>query len=527
MKRNGMCPICFLKKLFKKHSSPSELVLDKPYSNGAAQTPPMGWSSWNTFKNHIDENLVLETARAMQEKGLVAAGYNHINLDDCWHSSLRDADGNLQADLTSFPHGIPSLVTECNKLGLKVGIYSSNGTLTCEDLPASLGNEERDALTIARWGIEFFKYDFCHNELISRYAPLVESVTTTPSGEFGGVNISCAQALLYGSAKLMPDEHTPSGYHVSGLDDGGGKMEFNNIFAEADGDYVLTINVRKKGEYKKFLMAVVNGSDKYFFDFPPQKFWNYTAKFQQVVRLKKGINTLALSNPVHTNADSAMLQYYIMGQALAKASATVAQENATAEKPIIFSICEWGKNKPYLWGKFAGNMWRTTGDIMAWWPRVMNIYESTVGLWKYADKGHWNDPDMLEVGNGKLTDNQNKSHFALWCMLNSPLILGNDIRNMSDEVQKIVTNANLIAINQDSLGKQAKRIKTGLVDILAKPLDGGKVAVCVFNKGATANEFNLQIATLCADEYLNLAKANTYCAVDQYTGKSENCSLLK
>ena len=154
MRRNGMCPICYLKKLFSRPSNVTDVFYDKKYENGAALTPPMGWSSWNTFRNQIDDKLLKETARAMKDNGLIEAGYKYINLDDCWHSSMRDEDGLLQGDLTRFPEGIPALVSELNALGLKVGIYSSNGTFTCEDLPASLHHEKSDAYTLAKWGIE-------------------------------------------------------------------------------------------------------------------------------------------------------------------------------------------------------------------------------------------------------------------------------------------------------------------------------------------------------------------------------------
>ena len=152
MKRNGMCPACYLKMLLTPGKRTAKLDLGEKYGNGVALTPPMGWASWNTFKNTIDEDLILDTGKAMVEKGLLDAGYKYINIDDNWHSNMRDENGNLQGDLVKFKSGIPYLVSRLNDLGLKVGIYSSNGTLTCENLPASLHNEEKDALNFARWG---------------------------------------------------------------------------------------------------------------------------------------------------------------------------------------------------------------------------------------------------------------------------------------------------------------------------------------------------------------------------------------
>lgn len=122
--------------------------------------------------------------------------------------------------------------------------------------------------------------------------------------------------------------------------------------------------------------------------------------------------------------------------------------------------------------------------------------------------GGWNDPDMLEVGNGKLTFEQNRSHFALWCMMCAPLILGNDLRNISDDVLKIVKNPDLIAINQDALGVPAKRVIKGTVDVLVKPLADGSVAVCAFNKGGK-KKYNLNLKKVLSDEYARCKKPKT------------------
>ena len=180
-KRNKMCPFCYLRKMFAGAPKVSERQFP-PYENDVRKTPLMGWSSWNTFRNRISHELIVETAKAMKEKGLLDAGYGYVNLDDNWHSNLRDDNGEWQGDLVRFSKGIPALVKEVNGLGFKVGLYSSNGTLTCEDLPASLHREEADARTLAKWGVEYFKYDFCHNEKISSYAPLVYALEVAPLG---------------------------------------------------------------------------------------------------------------------------------------------------------------------------------------------------------------------------------------------------------------------------------------------------------------------------------------------------------
>ena len=516
MKRNGMCPICFVKRFFNVPSKVSEVYPADFYCNGAALTPPMGWSSWNTFRNRIDENLIYDTAVAMKEKGLVDAGYHFVNIDDNWVDNARDDEGRIQADKLTFPNGIPALVEKVNAMGISLGVYSSNGTATCEDLTASLYHEWTDAYTFAKWGVEYFKYDFCHNIPLSEYAPLVYAVTISKNGI--GITYDCKEAELSGLARYMKKKGF-DGKYVSGLDRREGAMTFDKIEVEEDGVYNVTVHIVKHGQYEKCLMLEANGSEREVLIFPSQKRFNMTAKFTVSMRLKKGKNTLKLFNPIGTRADSAMLQYVNMGRQLKKATEKVARDAGKPEKPITFSICEWGFNQPYKWGRYAGNLWRTTPDIRPIWPWIKILYNHTVKLYKYAGVGGWNDPDMLEVGNGKLTFEQNRSHFALWCMMCAPLILGNDLRNISDDVLKIVKNPDLIAINQDALGVPAKRDVTGTVDVLVKPLADGSVAVCAFNKGGK-KKYNLNLKKVLSDEYARCKKTENFVATNLWD-KSE------
>ena len=516
MKRNGMCPICFVKRFFNVPSKVSEVYPADFYRNGAALTPPMGWSSWNTFRNRIDENLIYDTAVAMKEKGLVDAGYHFVNIDDNWVDNARDDEGRIQADKLTFPNGIPALVEKVNAMVISLGVYSSNGTATCEDLTASLYHEWTDAYTFAKWGVEYFKYDFCHNIPLSEYAPLVYAVTIRKNGI--GRTYDCKEAELSGLARYMKKKGF-DGKYVSGLDRREGAMTFDKIEVEEDGVYNVTVHIVKHGQYEKCLLLEANGSEREVLIFPSQKRFNMTAKFTVSMRLKKGKNTLKLFNPIGTRADSAMLQYVNMGQQLKKATEKVARDAGKPEKPITFSICEWGFNQPYKWGRYAGNLWRTTPDIRPIWPWIKILYNHTVKLYKYAGVGGWNDPDMLEVGNGKLTFEQNRSHFALWCMMCAPLILGNDLRNISDDVLKIVKNPDLIAINQDALGVPAKRVIKGTVDVLIKPLADGSVAVCAFNKGGK-KKYNLNLKKVLSDEYARCKKTENFVATNLWD-KSE------
>lgn len=168
----------------------------------------------------------------------------------------------------------------------------------------------------------------------------------------------------------------------------------------------------------------------------------------------------------------------------------------TTKRPIVFSMCEWGLNKPWEWADTVGHLWRTTGDISNVWSKgyakegkvwggsVLANLDMQRGLEKYAGPGHWNDPDMLEVGNGGLTPSEEKAHFTLWCMLAAPLMAGNDLRNMSKETLTLLTNKEAIAIDQDSMGKQGYKIKDEEnFEIYLKPLSNGDNAICFFNRG--------------------------------------------
>jgi len=172
-----------------------------------------------------------------------------------------------------------------------------------------------------------------------------------------------------------------------------------------------------------------------------------------------------------------------------------------AGRPIVLSICEWGKAQPWLWGKeVGGNLWRTTGDIQDRWSGkkewkpgdccsygVVDIVDAEADLYSYAGPGHWNDPDMLEVGNGGMTDVEYRSHFSLWAILAAPLIAGNDLRSMRAEIRDILTNKEVIAINQDPLGMQGRRVsKSGDREVWAKQLKDGSRAVILFNRGPSA-----------------------------------------
>jgi alpha-galactosidase len=166
--------------------------------------------------------------------------------------------------------------------------------------------------------------------------------------------------------------------------------------------------------------------------------------------------------------------YQVMGDAL----------RATG-RPILFSLCQYGREDVWTWGaKVGGNSWRTTGDISDNWKSMSTIGFKQLAIAPYAKVGHWNDPDMLEIGNGGMSDDEYRTHMTLWSMLRAPLLAGNDIRSMTDATKSILLNKEVIAIDQDPLGAPAQMAKTdGEVEIWERPLKGKATALAFFNKG--------------------------------------------
>jgi len=318
-------------------------------SDGLAPKPPMGWNSWNRFGVKIDEALVLETAEAMVTSGLRDAGYRYVVIDDGWMASERDRNGNFVADPEKFPAGMKELADRIHSLGLRFGIYTDAGTKTCQDLPASLGYEFRDARRFAEWGVDYVKVDWCHTD-----------------------------------------------------------------------------GMGPRALYAKWAMAL----------------------------------------------------------------------RATG-RPIVLSICEWGRARPWEWAGELGHLWRTSWDIQPEWSSIVTILDRQAELHPFAGPDHWNDPDMLEVGNGELTGDQSRAHFAMWAMLAAPLMAGNDLRTMTDEVREILIAPEIVAIDQDSLGKQGRRIRRdGDTEIWIRELAAGHRVVAAFNRGFDHREVWISLEEL-------------------------------
>ncbi len=334
---------------------------------GPSAAPPMGWNSWNRFGCNIDENLIKGIADAVVANGLDRLGYRYVNIDDCWMAATRDANGNLRADPTRFPSGIKALADYVHGKGLRLGIYESAGTATCQGLPGSLDHESADANSFAAWGVDYLKYDNCNN----------------------------------------------------------------------------------------------------------------------------------LGRPAAT-------RYRVMGDAL----------RATG-RAIVYSLCNWGQENPWLFGPSTGaSLWRTTGDISDSWSSMTSLLDQQAGLEPFARSSGFNDPDMLEVGNGGMTDTEYRSHFSLWALLNAPLILGNDLRSMSASTRSIIGNADVIAVNQDWGGSQGRRMRDlgGGLQVWAKPMSDGSVAVVLLNRGGSGTT----ITTSAAE--VGLGGSSSYSLKDLWSG---------
>jgi alpha-galactosidase len=166
-------------------------------------------------------------------------------------------------------------------------------------------------------------------------------------------------------------------------------------------------------------------------------------------------------------------------------------------RPIVYSICEWGENKPWEWAADVGHLWRTTGDISDNWGSMLGILKQNLPLAPYAGPGHWNDPDMLEVGNGGMTDTEYRSHFSLWAIMAAPLLIGTDLRTIKPVALEILLNREVIAVDQDPLGVQGHQVRdAGGIHVIVKPLKDGSRAVVVFNEADRAQDVEVAPAEI-------------------------------
>ncbi|MPQ42964.1 NPCBM/NEW2 domain-containing protein [Clostridium tarantellae] len=481
--------------------------------NKVALTPPMGWSSWNSLKTNINESNVLEVASIFSKANLIKLGYEYLILEDGWQSYERNTDGTLKYDATKFPNGIKNLNNLVNSLGLKLGLYSSNSYTTCLGYTGSLNKENLDAETFANWGIEYLKYDNCNNVIFSSTAPEIDKIALLYENTKNYIypSIEAENGQLIKNAKIITDSTSSNGKYVTGLSSNNGYILFSNIQIMSDGNYDLIIYYKNSGH----LEISVNYGDIYYINTPSN---STTVKLS--IYLKKGKNTIMFYNSLVLNEDSTPTQFRKMGTALKKATSKIANTNNSIEKSIVFSISDWGINKPWEWAKYHSNSWTTTFPTDADWEKIIYTYTTNMNYSLYSAPGSWNDAGTLQVGNGKLTYEENKSHFTLWCMMASPLIIGTNLKNFlnndgtinfSNDILTILSNKDMISINQDKKGLQCRYYENNKdLDILIKPLENNTLAICILNKTSSAKNIKVSLKEILKLQYVNLPTLETY-----------------
>ena len=308
-------------------------------ATGTAATPPMGWNDWNATgcSDAFDESFVLAQADTLVTSGLAAAGYRDVDLDDCWAAPARDGAGRLVPDPVRFPHGIAALAAAVHARGLRLGIYTSAGTATCDarGFPGSLGHETADAASFAAWGVDLVKDDDCS-----------------------------------------------------------------------------------------------------------------------------------------TAGTDAVARYTVMARAL-----------AATGRPIVLVLCDKGNSRPWLWARGVAQQWRTTHDVTDDWASVADIVTRTVPLTGHQGPDAWNDPDMLEIGNGGLTPDEERSQLGLWAMLAAPLVIGTDLVRADPATVALLANRAVLAVDQDPAAAPARADGDGPDAagrlVLRRALADGSTAVSV------------------------------------------------
>ena len=336
-----------------------------------ALTPPMGFMTWNKYKEDINEQLIRQIADKMAADGYAEAGYKYIFIDDAWQGG-RDKRNNILPDPEKFPSGMKALADYVHSKGLRLGIYSDAALLTCAGYTASYGFEQQDAKTFAEWGIDYLKYDYCH-------APSDSAVAHE--------------------------------------------------------------------RYKKMADALQNSGRK-----------------------------------------------------------------------IVLGVCEWGQLNPEKWARQAGgSLWRVSFDVRDMWKDIVklggmgiiDIINVTEPLYKYAGPGHWLDMDMLVIGlDGKggpssdlggigCTYTEYQTQMSMWCMFASPLAMSHDILNENAATRRILLNKEIIAINQDALGKAARLVqRIGECRVYHRQLTNNRQAIAIMNPSDKAQRISLPLSFL-------------------------------
>ena len=526
--------------------------------------PAMGWNSWNAFGSGNTEELTKAMVLKIKELELDKLGYKYVVLDDgCYHPER--IDGHLKADEVKFPSGFKAMADFVHGHGLKFGMYNDIGTRLCSGAEVGIyGYEKTDCGDYIKWDIDFIKVDNCYymwdnatfadpeNAKYS-FAPNIRSIyfagKTYPAAGYADITGTCASVksdyvTSIGTFDGTAPDHSPVGSRSSEL--------VFEVEIDETGEYELTVTYAsgKEEGVGNWLQVAVN-DDVVFDEMLPDTGSPETFKESAPIKLRfttPGFNKIRIMN--HRRQENTLHSYTEIRREL---------ENA-GDRDIVFSICEWGKTQPQNWGHKVGDSWRILNDITfqvgadgnhgtaAWecdyTTSITSQYNKAVIMDEFSGLGiGWNDPDMLVIGMYGINNIMCRSHMAMWCMLNSPLMLGVDLRrvNKGDEIYNIIANKDLIALDQDPLGVQAKRIFTtyecsepdkeyirdnNRIDILAKPLSDGGIALGFFNLSQEQKE----VPSISVNEILDkigrktvnkdlFANAEEYKIKDLYTGE--------
>lgn len=542
----------------------------------SGRLPAMGWNSWNAFGSGNTQELTKRMADAMIELELDRAGYQYLVLDDGCYRTER-VEERLSNEMQKFPDGFRALADYIHKKGLKFGMYNDIGTNLCAGAAVgTCGYEDLDAGSYADWDIDFIKVDNCYylwdNATFSDaanaryvYAPNIRGIRVSGNGVEQRC-LSDGDGIFNGQGAFL---------HRNGYATNIGTFDGTNIgvtpVGERSGELAFCINVPNSGCYDiaveyatgreagvgEWLQLAVGeaASEVRYYDnllsqtADPEDFtWSQPIP----VRLKKGENTVRLMN--HRRQENVLHSYAALWEGL---------NRAKPGHDICFSICEWGKTQPQNWGYKVGDSWRILNDITfqvgsdgnpgraAWesmdTASITSQYNKAVVMDEFAGLHRgWNDPDMLVIGMDGITTVMCRTHMTMWCMMNAPLMLGMDLRRLKkgDEIWRIIANRDVIALNQDRLGVQAKRVWCSLeskqpdityitdnnrVDILAKPLADGAVAICFINVSTKRYEKEVSIRVEDIDRYIGpkmadrerFLRASAYQVADLWTGRQE------
>ena len=516
----------------------------KAFEGKKKRLPAMGWNSWNAFGSGHTEELTKAMADRFIELGLDKAGYRYIVLDDGCYKAER-VDGRLSNEEKKFPSGFKALADYIHGKGLKFGMYNDIGTNLCAgSAVGTCGFEDRDAESYVQWDIDFLKVDNCYYLWDNATFSDGKNARFTSAPAIKGIKLVSEDGteVLFNAVKdgkLTGRHGFAEGDAVKGI----GTFDGTNIGTTPVGDQsselVFDLKTVKEGGCRLFVTYATSqeptqgewlqvavgekGSETYAFDgllTPTEDKDTFRESFVAEITVTEG-SVLRLMN--HRRQENTLCSYAAMYNAL---------KAADSKKDILLSICEWGKTMPGDWGYKVGDSWRILNDITfqvgrdgdpgaANWvfngtQSIATQYDKAVIMDEKSGLGKgWNDPDMMVIGMAGIDDTMAKTHFTMWSMMNSPLMLGLDLRNVEkgDATWKIITNRDIIALNQDELGIQAKSVWSSAcadnadttylmnhdrVDILAKPLSNGDFAVSFINLDdkKACGEFKIDVSDI-------------------------------